>query len=49
MSRGETFAFIAAVKTAYGVRRLCRVLGVSKTAFYDWAVRGSRPTEHELA
>jgi len=22
-------------KTAYGVRRLCRVLGVSKTAYYE--------------
>jgi hypothetical protein len=49
VSRGETFAFIAAEKTTYGVRRLCRVLGVSKTAFYDWAARGGGPTEAELA
>ncbi|WP_170977834.1 IS3 family transposase, partial [Blastococcus sp. CCUG 61487] len=49
MSRGETFAFIAAEKTTYGVRRLCRVLGVSKTAFYAWAARRGGPTEAELA
>ena len=49
MSRGAVFGFIAAEKTTYGVRRLCRVLGVSKTAFYDWAARGGGPTVAELA
>ncbi|MGY1673859.1 IS3 family transposase, partial [Geodermatophilus sp. SYSU D00710] len=49
MSRGAVFGFIAAEKTTYGVRRLCRVLGVSKTAFYDWAARGGGPTATELA
>ncbi|MDP5181565.1 transposase [Blastococcus sp. BMG 814] len=49
VSPGETFAFIAADKTAYGVRRLHRVLGVSKTAFYDWVARGGGPSEAELA
>jgi putative transposase len=49
VSRGEILAFIASEKTTYGVRRLCRVLGVSKTAFYDWAARDGGPTTHELA
>jgi putative transposase len=49
VSRGEILAFIASEKTKYGVRRLCRVLGVSKTAFYDWAARDGGPTTHELA
>ena len=49
MSRGELFALIASEKTKYGVRRLCRVLGVSKTAFYDWAARDGGPTTHEVA
>ncbi len=48
MSRGAVFGFIAAEKTTYGVRRLCRVLGVSKTAFYDWAARRGGPTPAEL-
>jgi putative transposase len=49
VSRGEILAFIASETTRYGVRRLCRVLGVSKTAFYDWAARDGGPTTHELA
>ncbi len=48
MSRGAVFDFIAAEKTTYGVRRLCRVLQVSKTAFYDWASRAGGPTVAEL-
>lgn len=48
MSRSAVFEFIAAQKTTYGVRRLCRVLAVSKTAFYDWATRGGGPTAAEL-
>ncbi len=48
MSRGAVFGFIAAEKTTYGVRRLCRVLGVSKTAFYDWAARDGGPTAAEI-
>ena len=48
MSRGAVFDFIAAQKTTYGVRRLCRVLGVSTTAFYDWSARGGGPTAKEL-
>ena len=48
MSRGALFGFIAAEKTIYGVRRLCRVLGVSKTAFYDWSIRDGGPTSAEL-
>lgn len=34
-SRAELLEFIDAEKTVYGVRRLCRVLGVSKTAYYE--------------
>jgi transposase InsO family protein len=49
VSRGAIFAFIAAEQTSYGVRRLCRVLQVSKTAFYDWVRRDGGPTERELA
>ena len=49
MSRGEILAFIASETTRYGVRRLCRVLGVSKTAFYDWAARDGGPTTQEVA
>jgi putative transposase len=48
VSRGAVFGFIAAQKTTYGVRRLCRVLGVSKTAFYEWSARGGGPTVAEL-
>ena len=37
MSRGLVCEFIAAEKTVYGVRRLCRVLGISPASFYAWA------------
>jgi putative transposase len=40
--------FIAAEKTVYGVRRLCRVFGVSRTSFYSWAARDGGPTAAEL-
>jgi hypothetical protein len=40
VSRSLRCEFIDAEKTTYGVRRLCRVLAVSKTAYYDW-VAGS--------
>jgi putative transposase len=33
--RAELLEFIDAEKTVYGVRRLCRVLGVSKSAYYE--------------
>jgi hypothetical protein len=48
VSQGAVFGFIVAEKTSYGVRRLCRVLGVSKPAFYDWVARGGGPTAAEL-
>ncbi len=41
MSRGTRFGFIAAEKTTYGVRVLCRILQINVSAFYDWIVRGS--------
>ena len=49
MSRGVLCEFIAAEKTSYGVRRLCRVFGISPTTFYAWATRGGGPTTAELA
>jgi len=43
MTRQQVYGFIAAEKTTYPVRLLCRVLQVSTSAFYDWLRRG-RPT-----
>lgn len=41
MTRETIYGFIAAEKTTYPVRLLCRVLAVSPSAFYDWLRRGS--------
>ena len=41
MTREQVYGFIAAEKTTYPVRLLCRVLGASPSAFYDWIRRGS--------
>ena len=49
MSRGLVCEFIAAEKTSYGVRRLCRVFRTSPTSFYAWAARAGGPTAAELA
>ena len=49
MTRGQVCAFIAAEKTTYGVRRLCRVFAISPTTFYAWARREGGPTAAELA
>ncbi|GAA4758755.1 hypothetical protein GCM10023328_47760 [Modestobacter marinus] len=48
MSRGLVCEFIAAEKTSYGVRRLCRVFRLSPTSFYAWAARAGGPTAAEL-
>ena len=48
MNRGVLCEFIAAEKTSYGVRRLCRVFGISPTTFYAWAKRAGGPTAAEL-
>jgi putative transposase len=48
VSRGLICEFIAAEKTVYGVRRLCRVFGISPTSFYAWAARAGGPTAAEL-
>lgn len=40
MTRETIYGFIAAEKTTYPVRLLCRVLSVSSSAFYDWMRRG---------
>ena len=40
MTRETLYGFIAAEKTTYPVRLLCRVLQVSSSAFYDWIRRG---------
>jgi hypothetical protein len=41
VTRETIYGFIAAEKTTYPVRLLCRVLQVSTSAFYDWLGRGS--------
>ena len=48
MSRGLVCEFIAAEKTTYGVRRLCRVFRISPTSFYAWASRAGGPTAAEV-
>jgi putative transposase len=40
--------FIDAEKTTFGVRRLCRVRAVSRTAYYDWVARDGGPTSREV-
>ena len=42
--RAELMEFIDAEKTSYGVRRLCRVLGVSKSAYYEHHRREGGPS-----
>jgi putative transposase len=46
VTRETIYGFIAAEKTIYPVRLLCRVLRVGKSAFYDWLDRG-RPVVSE--
>ena len=41
MTREVLYGFIAAEKTTYPVRLLCRTLQVSTSSFYDWIRRGS--------
>jgi hypothetical protein len=41
VTRETIYGFIAAEKTTYPVRLLCRILQVSTSAFYDWLGRGS--------
>lgn len=48
VSRGLVCEFIAAEKTSYGVRRLCRVFRISPTSFYAWAARAGGPTAAEV-
>jgi putative transposase len=48
VSRGLVCEFIAAEKTSYGVRRLCRVFRISPTSLYAWAARSGGPTAAEL-
>jgi hypothetical protein len=43
VSRGLVCEFIAAEKTTYGVRRLCRVFRLSPTSFYAWVARAGGP------
>ncbi|MGI5211828.1 IS3 family transposase [Plantactinospora sp. CA-290183] len=40
MNRTDLYRFIAAEKTAYPVRLLCRLLGVGHSAFYQWLRAG---------
>jgi putative transposase len=48
VNRGVLCEFIAAEKTNYGVSRLCRVFGLSRTSFYAWVTRAGGPTAAEL-
>jgi transposase InsO family protein len=49
VTRESIYGFIAAEKTTYPVRLLCRVLQVSTSAFYDWIGRGRpRISEDDL-
>ena len=47
--RAELMEFIDAEKTSYGVRRLCRVLGVSKSAYYEHHRREGGPSAADEA
>jgi transposase InsO family protein len=40
------FRFVEDHRDAYGVKRLCRVLGVSRSGFYDWLSRP--PSRHAV-
>jgi len=40
VNRRQVYEFIAAEKTAYPVRLLCRLLGVGHSAFYQWQRAG---------
>lgn len=44
MNRRSIYRFIAAEKTSFPARVMCRVLGVSPSAFYAWAARGDVPS-----
>ncbi|MEV1203293.1 hypothetical protein [Microbispora rosea] len=41
------FGFISAHRLVYGVKRLCRVLGVARSAFYAWL--GREPAAEKAA
>lgn len=47
MSRREIYRFIAAEKTSFPVRTMCRVLEVSTSAFYAWHATGDAPSVQE--
>lgn len=40
MNRRQAYEFIAAEKTRYPIRLLCRLLGVGHSAFYQWQRAG---------
>lgn len=48
-SRMDLWEFIDAEKTVYGVRPLCRVLGVSKSAYYEHRRREGGPSAADEA
>lgn len=49
ISRAELMEFIDVEKTVYGVHRLCRVLGVSRSADYEHRRREGGPSAAEVA
>ena len=43
------FQFVEDNRRAYGVKRLCRILGVSRSGFYRWQAAGPSRLERERA
>lgn len=41
------FRFISTHRASYGVKRLCRILAVSRSGFYRWAA--AEPVRHDRA
>ena len=42
------YRFVVSEQANFPVRTLCRVCGVSRSAYYAWAARGNEPTEAVL-
>jgi putative transposase len=44
-ARARTYRFIAAESANFAITTLCRVCGVSRSAYYAWAARGEGPDD----